>query len=115
MFDFEVKHVFRSRHTAINELSRQSKIEKEKNNTEDFNEFIDSELNVVKILVLKAEKKINILKSEYSHESQQITLEARHYYKPGQSMVDPNTNQLTVNQFESSSRIEAVRVAAVAK
>jgi hypothetical protein len=42
-------------------------------------------------------------------DNQQITLEARLYYKPGQSLVDPNTNQLTVNQFESSSRIEVVR------
>src|SRR5258707_5344891 len=41
-------------------------------------------------------------------DGQQVTLEARHYYKPGQALVDPNTNQRTVNQFESSSRIEVV-------
>ena len=41
-------------------------------------------------------------------DGQQISLEARHYYKLGQALVDPNTNQRTVNQFESSSRIEVV-------
>jgi hypothetical protein len=40
---------------------------------------------------------------------QQIILESRHYYKPGQAMLDPNTGLPTVNQFESSSRIEVVR------
>jgi hypothetical protein len=48
-------------------------------------------------------------------DDQQVSLEARHYYKPGQSMVDPTTNQLTVNQFESSSRIEVMRVGAGVK
>jgi len=48
-------------------------------------------------------------------DDQQISLEARHYYKPGQALMDPNSNQLTVNQFESSSRIEVVRVAAIVK
>ena len=49
------------------------KIEREKNNTENLDKFINFELNVVKVLVLKAEKKIDILKSEYLHENQQIT------------------------------------------
>jgi hypothetical protein len=48
-------------------------------------------------------------------DGQQVTLEARHYYKPGQALVDPNTNQRTVNQFESSSRIEVVRAGAGVK
>ena len=72
MFDFEIKHVFKSRHTAADELSRQLKVEKEKNDIEDLDEFIDSELNVVKVLVLKAEKKVDILKLKYLCESQQI-------------------------------------------
>ena len=42
------------------------------NDTEDINEFIDSELNVVKVLTLETEKKLDVLKSEYSYESQQI-------------------------------------------
>ena len=42
------------------------------NDMKNINEFINSELNVVKILTLKAEQKIDILKSEYSCESQQI-------------------------------------------
>ena len=72
MFDFEVKHVSKNRHTAADRFSKWSKVEKEKNNIEDFDKFIDSELNVVKILVLKAEKKVDILKSEYLCENQQI-------------------------------------------
>ena len=28
-----------------------------------------------------------------------ITVESRHYYKPGQAMLDPNTGLPTVNQF----------------
>src|SRR5438034_7252815 len=43
------------------------------NNTEDINEFINSELNVIKVLILETEKKLDVLKSEYSCESQQIT------------------------------------------
>ena len=43
------------------------------NDTEDINEFIDSELNVVKVLILETEKKLDVLKSEYLCESQQIT------------------------------------------
>jgi hypothetical protein len=42
-------------------------------------------------------------------DDQQVTLESRHYYKPGQAMLDPNTGLPTVNQFESSSRIQVVR------
>ena len=48
------------------------KIEKEADDTEDINEFINIKLNIIKVLILKAEKKIDVLKSEYSHESQQI-------------------------------------------
>ena len=48
-------------------------------------------------------------------DDQQVVLESRHYYKPGQALLDPNTNQQTVNQFESSSHIEVVRVGAGAK
>ena len=42
------------------------------NDTENINEFIDSELNVVKVFTLETEKKLDILKSEYSYENQQI-------------------------------------------
>jgi hypothetical protein len=45
-------------------------------------------------------------------DGQEITLESRHYYKPGQALLDPNSGLATVNQFESSSRIEVVRVGA---
>ena len=42
-------------------------------------------------------------------DGQQITLESRHYYKPGQAVLDPNTGLLTVNQFESSTRLQVVQ------
>jgi hypothetical protein len=43
----------------------------------------------------------------------QVTVESRHYYKPGQAMVDPNSGVSTVNQFESSARIEVVQLEAL--
>jgi hypothetical protein len=42
-------------------------------------------------------------------EGHQVTVESRHYYKPGQSMLDPNSGVSTVNQFESATRIEVVQ------
>jgi hypothetical protein len=44
-----------------------------------------------------------------------ITVESRYYYKPGQAMLDPNTGLPMVNQFESSARLQAVRVDALQK
>ena len=44
-----------------------------------------------------------------------ITVESRHYYKPGQAMLDPNTGLPTVNQFESSARLQVVRTDALEK
>ena len=69
LFDFEIKHVSESRHTAADEFSRWLKVENEMNDMKNIDKFINSELNVVKILILEAEKKVDILKSEYSHES----------------------------------------------
>jgi hypothetical protein len=43
----------------------------------------------------------------------QVTIDSRHYYKPGQAMVDPNSGASTVNQFESSTRIEVVQLEAL--
>ena len=48
-------------------------------------------------------------------DGRQVTVKSRHYYKPGQAMLDPNTGLPTVNQFESSARMELVRVEALAK
>jgi hypothetical protein len=45
----------------------------------------------------------------------QVTrIEARHYYKPGQYVVNPNDNRITQNEFESSARLEVFRPAAAA-
>jgi hypothetical protein len=46
---------------------------------------------------------------------QQMTVESRHYYKPGQAALDPNTGLATVNQFESSARLQVVRTDAVGR
>jgi hypothetical protein len=43
---------------------------------------------------------------EKSADGQQVTVESRYYYKPGQAEFDPNTGLTTVNQFESSARME---------
>ena len=46
-------------------------------------------------------------------DGQTITVESRHYHKPGQATLDPNTGLPTVNQFESSARLQVVRVEAL--
>ncbi len=46
-------------------------------------------------------------------DGQAITVESRHYYKPGQALLDPNTGLPTVNQFESSARLQVVRMDAL--
>jgi hypothetical protein len=43
----------------------------------------------------------------------QVTVESRHYYKPGQAMLDPISGASTVNQFESSARIEIIAIDAI--
>lgn len=43
---------------------------------------------------------------------QRIIVESRHYYKSGQAVLDPNTGLSTVNQFESSARMESISVKA---
>jgi hypothetical protein len=43
----------------------------------------------------------------------QVTIASRHFYKPGQALVDPNSGASTLNQFESSARIEVVAMAAL--
>jgi hypothetical protein len=48
-------------------------------------------------------------------EGQNVVVESRYYYKPGQALVDPNSGLATVNQFESSARMEAVAVGAAAR
>jgi len=46
---------------------------------------------------------------------QEIVVESRYYYKPGQSLLDPHTGLPTVNQFESSARMQMVAIDAVRK
>jgi hypothetical protein len=46
---------------------------------------------------------------EAKADGQVTRIEARHYYKPGQFLVDPNDNRMTENEFESSARLEVYR------
>jgi hypothetical protein len=48
-------------------------------------------------------------------DGQEVVVESRYYYKPGQAMLDPNTGLATVNQFESSARMQMVAVDAARK
>ena len=48
-------------------------------------------------------------------DGQKIVVDSRYYYKPGQALLDPNTGLPTVNQFESSARMQMVAVDAVRK
>jgi hypothetical protein len=48
-------------------------------------------------------------------EGEAITVDSRHYYKPGQAMLDPNTGLPMTNQFESSARLQVVRENALGK
>ena len=58
-----------SHHTAADGLSRRPKVEEEDKNKEDINNFINSELNIIKVLTSKVEDRIeNILKLKYSKE-----------------------------------------------
>ncbi len=49
-----------------------------------------------------------------TEEGQNVVVESRYYYKPGQGLIDPNTGVPTVNQFESSARMDAVTASAPA-
>ncbi len=46
---------------------------------------------------------------EAKSDGQVTRIEARHYYKPGQYLVDPNDNRINENEFESSARLEVFR------
>jgi len=47
---------------------------------------------------------------EKNADGQAVTVESRYYYKPGQALLDPNTGLATINQFESSARLQVVRI-----
>jgi hypothetical protein len=48
-------------------------------------------------------------------DGQQVRLESRHYYKPGQTQIDPNSGVRTANQFESATRFEIVSLDSIRK
>ena len=85
LFDFTVKHVPGNKHTAADGLSHQPKIEDEDEKEKNINDFIDSQLNIVRISNSELDElKSEILKSEYSLKHQQIT----YYLTLLQKLVD---------------------------
>jgi hypothetical protein len=46
---------------------------------------------------------------EVKADGQVTKIETRHYYRPGQFLVNPNDNRITENEFESSARLEVYR------
>ena len=66
LFNFTVKHVSGNRHTAVDGLSCRPKVEEEDEDEEDINDFINSQLNYIRISVLELEKQEDeILKLRY--------------------------------------------------
>ena len=73
LFNFIVRYMSGSHHTAADGLSRRPKVEEKNENEEDINDFINSKLNIVKVLISKVEDRIeNILESKYNKEYQRI-------------------------------------------
>src|SRR5436190_10771753 len=65
--------MLRNKHTAADRLSHQLKIEDKNKKEKNINDFIDFQLNIIRILNSKLDKlKSEILKSEYSLKHQQI-------------------------------------------
>ena len=74
LFDFTVKYVLRNKHTAADRLSCWLKIEDEDEKEKNINDFIDFQLNIVRISNSELDElKNEILESEYFFEHQQIT------------------------------------------
>ena len=62
-----------NKHTVTNELSHQLKIENKNEKEKNINNFINSQLNIIRISNLKLDKlKNEVLESEYFFEHQQI-------------------------------------------
>ena len=66
-FNFTVKHVPGNRHITADDLSHRPKIKKEDEDEKNINDFINSQLDCIKISISKLEKQEDkILKSKYS-------------------------------------------------
>ena len=77
MFDFDDRHVFDKKHTAINELSR--KLREFSNDIDDIHEknvdnFINDQFNCVRVCLMRVNKNDDeqFLKDEYSEKFQKI-------------------------------------------
>ena len=77
--------MLRNKHTVTNRLSCQLKIEDEDEKEKNIDDFIDFQLNIIRISNLKLDElKSEVLKSEYSLKHQQIT----YYLTLLQKLVD---------------------------
>ena len=94
LFDFIVKHVSENKHIAADELSCWLKIENKNKKEKHINNFINFQLNIVRILNLKLNKlKDNVFESEYFFKHQQIT----YYLMSLQKLTD--ISQLNFEKF----------------
>ena len=85
LFNFTVKHVSENKHTVTDRLSHQLKLEDEDKKKKNIDDFINSQLNIVRISNLKLDKlKNEILESEYFLEYQQIA----YYFTLLQKLID---------------------------
>ena len=67
LFNFIIKYVSGNRHITANDLSHRPKIKKEDEDEKNINDFINSQLDCIKISISKLEKQEDeILKPEYS-------------------------------------------------
>jgi hypothetical protein len=74
LFDFTVRHVPGSKHTAADGLLRRPKVEGEDENEQDVDDFIDAELNSVKVCMAEIDddNEEDVLGPGYSKQSQRI-------------------------------------------
>jgi len=73
LFDFTVRHVPGTKHTAADGLSRRPRVEGEDENEEDIEDFIDAQLNCVRVGPIQAEDTlVSYLEPEYSPQHQLV-------------------------------------------
>ena len=76
LFDFEVRYVPRTKHTAADGLSRRPQTESDnidEANEVDIEDFINAKLNAFSVALVVAEEDENLLEDGYLEDSQQIT------------------------------------------
>ena len=66
-FDFKMRYVLETKYIIINRLSQKFKIKKKHKNEKNINNFINFQLNIVRILILKSISSLKaLLEFEYT-------------------------------------------------